>query len=53
MQRTCKHGVIPYVYKLKSLMVTAECECFAFWGFSGGVTVWASFRIHLGQRSSF
>ena len=34
-------------------MVAAECESFAFWGCTSGVAVWASFRIQLGQRSSF
>ena len=34
-------------------MVAAECECFAFWGCTAGVTVWASFKIQLGQRSCF
>ena len=26
-------------------MVAAECEWFAFWGCTAGVTVWASFKI--------
>ena len=34
-------------------MVAAECECFAFWGRTGGGTAWALLRKHLGQRSSF
>ena len=34
-------------------MGAAECECSAVWGCTGGIAFWASFKIHLEQRSSF
>ena len=48
--RTCLQCIFQHG---KIFMVAAECGCFAFWGCSGGVTVWGSFRIHLGQRNLF
>ena len=52
---SCRDGLVcsARANTVKVFMLAAECGYFAFCGFSGGVTVWASFPIHLGQRSSF
>ena len=51
--KTCLQCVCQHANMVQIFMLAAKRRRFAFWGCSGGDTVWASFRRHMGQRNSF